>query len=167
MNAQPINRLDAICHPFRNSRSWASRVLLFVGALLRGPVGKTVNQPGDNANSALSFTERTEDPLESVPRFETRTERVQDGDSFPAFSRQMLEAQMLHSLTQAESEQARISQLKVGQSVEFRYRTDNTLAEIAVIHSLIKLLRLRVVMAGQFAKTSRGRNLYRARSSND
>ena len=42
---------------------------------------------------------------------------------------------MLHSLTQAESEEARISQLKIGQSVEFRYRTNNTLAEIAVIHS--------------------------------
>jgi murein DD-endopeptidase MepM/ murein hydrolase activator NlpD len=81
-------------------------------------------------------TERTEDPGERVPRFETRTERVQEGDSLSRlFSRQRLGARMLHSLTQAETEQTRISQLKVGQSVEFRYRTNSTLAEIAVIHS--------------------------------
>ena len=135
-----INRLDAICHPFPGIHVLGLvGSLLFVGALVAWPaVGETVNRPGEPMPiPALSkLTERTKDPKESIPQFETRTERVQDGDSLSRlFSRQRLEAQMLHSLTQAESEQARISQLKVGQSVEFRYRTDNTLAEIAVIHS--------------------------------
>ena len=122
-----INRLDAICHPFPGIHVLGLvGSLLFVGALVAWPaVGETVNRPGETTPiPALSkWTERTEDPLESVPRFETRTERVQDGDSLSRlFSRQNLEAQMLHSLTQAESGQAQISQLKVGQSVEFRYR---------------------------------------------
>ena len=135
-----INRLDAICHPFPGIHVLGLvGSLLFIGALVAWPaVGETVNRPGEPMPiPALSkLTERTKDPKESIPQFETRTERVQNGDSLSRlFSRQRLDARMLHSLTQAESEEARISQLKIGQSVEFRYRTNNTLAEIAVIHS--------------------------------
>ena len=117
-----INRLDAICHPFPGIHVLGLvGSFLFVGALVAWPaLGETANRTGGSMPiPALSmWTERTKDHVEPKPRFETRTERVQEGDSLSRlFSRQNLETQVLHSLTQAESDQARISQLKLGQSV--------------------------------------------------
>ena len=135
-----INRLDAICHPFPGIHVLVLvGSLLFVGALVAWPaVGETAGPDRwVNANTRACKTLRaTKIAVEPKPRFETRTERVQEGDSLSRlFSRQNFETQVLHSLTQAESGQAQISQLKAGQSVEFRYDSDNTLTEIAVIHS--------------------------------
>lgn len=135
-----INRLDAICHPFPGIHVLVLvGSLLFIGALVAWPaVGETAGRTGESMPiPALSiWTERTKNHVEPKPRFETRTERVQEGDSLSRlFSRQNLETQVLHSLTQVERGQAQISQLKAGQSVEFRYDSDNTLTEIVVIHS--------------------------------
>jgi murein DD-endopeptidase MepM/ murein hydrolase activator NlpD len=69
-------------------------------------------------------------------RFNVRSERVQDGDSLSRlFSRQNLKPQLLHSLMQSEKGEDRVFRLKVGQSVEFRYNNDSSLAELAVIQS--------------------------------
>lgn len=135
-----INRLDAICHPFPGIHVFGlAGSLFFVGVLIAWPtVGKTVNRTDKTMPiPALSMvTEQIGNQAGSTPNFETRIERVNDGDSLSRlFARQKLEARVLHSLTQAENEQARISQLKVGQSVEFLYDTEGTLTEITVIHS--------------------------------
>ncbi len=135
-----INRLYAICYPFPGIHVLGLvGSLLFVGALIFWPaVGETINQTGKSMPIPVFSTvlERSEESSESVLRLITRTEHVGEGDSLSRlFSRQDLEVQVLHSLTRAESGEARVSQLKIGQSVEFRYDNDNTLSEIAVIHS--------------------------------
>ena len=68
--------------------------------------------------------------------FDTRIERVREGDSLSRlFSRQNLSPQLLRALIQSEKGDHRVSRLKVGQTVEFRYAADSALAELAVIQS--------------------------------
>ena len=60
----------------------------------------------------------------------------EEGDSLSRlFSRQNLSPQFVRALIQSEKGDHRVSRLKVGQTVEFRYAADSTLAELAVIQS--------------------------------
>jgi murein DD-endopeptidase MepM/ murein hydrolase activator NlpD len=135
-----INRLDAICHPFPGTHVLGVvSSLLFISALVAWP---TTGETGSRADKtmpipALSmFTEAMKERVAPANRFDVRTERVQDGDSLSRlFSRQNLKPQLLHTLTQSEKGEDRVSRLKVGQSVEFRYNNDSSLAELAVIQS--------------------------------
>jgi murein DD-endopeptidase MepM/ murein hydrolase activator NlpD len=135
-----INRLDAICHPFPGAHVLGVvSSLLFIGALVAWP---TTGETGSQADKtmpipALSLSlEAMKERVAPAIRFDVRTERVQDGDSLSRlFSRQNLKPQLLHALTQSETGDDRVSRLKVGQSVEFRYNKDNSLAELAVIQS--------------------------------
>ena len=90
-----INRLDAICHPFPGIHVFGLvGSLFFVGALIAWPtVGKTVNRTGKTMPiPALSMVkERIGNQAGSTPKFETRIERVNDGDSLSRlFARQRL-----------------------------------------------------------------------------
>ena len=135
-----INRLDAICHPFPGTHVLGViGSLLFVGGLVAWP---TVGETGDQAKKQMpipalsSVYEEVKQTLSPANRLEVKTEQVQNGDSLSRlFSRQNLKPQLLHSLTLAEKGDNRVSQLKVGQIIEFRYRSDNSLQELAVIQS--------------------------------
>ncbi len=135
-----INRLDAICHPFPGTHVLGViGSLLFIGGLVAWP---TVGETGDQAKKQMpipalsSVYEEVKQTLSPANRLEVKTEQVQNGDSLSRlFSRQNLKPQLLHSLTLAEKGDNRVSQLKVGQTIEFRYRSDNSLQELAVIQS--------------------------------
>ena len=135
-----INRLDAICHPFPGTHVLGViGSLLFIGGLVAWP---TVGETGDQAKKQMpipalsSVYEEVKQTLSPANRLEVKTEQVQNGDSLSRlFSRQNLKPQLLHSLTLAEKGDNRVSQLKVGQTIEFRYRPDNSLQELAVIQS--------------------------------
>jgi murein DD-endopeptidase MepM/ murein hydrolase activator NlpD len=135
-----INRLDAICHPFPGTHVLGVvSSLLIISALVAWPTtGETGSQPDRTMPiPALSMSiEAMKERIAPANRFDVRTERVQDGDSLSRlFSRQNLKPQLLHTLTQSEKGEDRVSRLKVGQSVEFRYNNDSSLAELAVIQS--------------------------------
>ena len=134
-----INRLDAICHPFPGTHvlGLISSVLFITPLVLWPTVGETGHQSdGTTPIPKLAKTLKTNQQL--APRsepFVIRTERVQAGDSLSRlFSRQNLKPQLLHTLTQAEQGNRRISRLNVGQTIEFRYSGAN-LVELAVIQS--------------------------------
>ena len=134
-----INRLDAICHPFPGIHvlGLISSVLCITSLILWPTVGEIGGQSDQTMPiPALAKTLKTNQQL--VPRsepFVIRTERVQAGDSLSRlFSRQHLKPQLLHALTQAEQGNDHISQLNVGQTIEFRY-SGETLVELAVIQS--------------------------------
>ena len=131
-----INRLDAICHPFPKIHvlGLISSILFVMSLVLWPAIGET----GDQSNQtmpipALAKTLKTNQQL--APKSEPlviRAERVQAGDSLSRlFSRQHLKPQLLHALTQAEQGNDHISQLNVGQTIEFRY-SGETLVELAV-----------------------------------
>jgi murein DD-endopeptidase MepM/ murein hydrolase activator NlpD len=135
-----INRLDAICHPFPGTHVLGVvGSLLLIGTLISWPtVGETGDQPDKTMPiPALSMlTGVTNERVVPNNRFDVRTERVQNGDSLSRlFNRQNLKPQLLHTLTQAETGGNRVSQLNAGQTVEFRYTSDNSLAELAIIQS--------------------------------
>jgi len=135
-----INRLDAICHPFPGTHVLGVvGSLLFIGALAVWPaVGETGDQP-DKAMPIPALSSVSEEVKQTIPpinRLEVKTEQVENGDSLSRlFSRQNLKPQLLHSLTLAEKGDNRVSRLKVGQTIEFRYHSDNSLKELAVIQS--------------------------------
>ena len=93
-------------------------------------------KPGASPIPALAKTLKTNQHLTSQSEpLVIRTERVQAGDSLSRlFIRQKLKPQLLHALTQAEKGNHRISQLNVGQTIEFRY-SGEALVELAVIQS--------------------------------
>jgi murein DD-endopeptidase MepM/ murein hydrolase activator NlpD len=135
-----INRLDAICHPFPGTHVLGGvGSLLLIAALIAWPtVGETGNQPDKTMPiPALSMlTGVTNERVVPNIRFDVRTERVQSGDSLSRlFNRQNLKPQLLHKLTQAEKGDNRVSRLNVGQTVEFRYTSDNSLVELSIIQS--------------------------------
>jgi murein DD-endopeptidase MepM/ murein hydrolase activator NlpD len=113
--------------------------LLFISALVAWPTtGETGSQPDRTMPiPALSMSiGAIKERIAPANRFNVRSERVQDGDSLSRlFSRQNLKPQLLHSLMQSEKGEDRVFRLKVGQSVEFRYNNDSSLAELAVIQS--------------------------------
>jgi len=135
-----INRLDAICHPFPGIHVLGVvSSVIFVTVLVVWP---TTGETGSNTDQAMPipalslFTEAMTKPAAQAPRLEIRSERVNQGDSLSRlFNRQGLSPTLLHALTQAEDSDNRVSKLNVGQTVEFRYNNDDTLAELAVIHS--------------------------------
>ena len=111
-----INRLDAICHPFPGIHvlGLISSVLCITSLILWPTVGEIGGQSDQTMPiPALAKTLKTNQQL--VPRsepFVIRTERVQAGDSLSRlFSRQHLKPQLLHTLTQAEQGNRRISML--------------------------------------------------------
>ena len=134
-----INRLDAICHPFPGTHVLGLiSSFFFITSLVLWP---TVGETGDQSDQtmpipALAKTLKTNQQLASKSKsLVIRTERVQAGDSLSRlFSRQNLKPQLLHALTQAEKGNHRVSQLNVGQTIEFRY-SGETLIEVAVIQS--------------------------------
>ncbi len=133
-----INRLDAICHPFPGIHVLGLiSSILFITAVLWPTVGETGGQSDQTMPiPTLAKTLKTNRQLapQSEP-FIIRTERVQAGDSLSRlFSRQHLKPRLLHTLTQAEQGNRRISRLNVGQTIEFRY-SGETLVELAVIQS--------------------------------
>ena len=135
-----INRLDAICHPFPGIHVLGVvSSVIFVTVLVVWP---TTGETGSNTDQAMPipalslFTEAMTKPAAQAPRLEIRSERVNQGDSLSRlFTRQGLSPTLLHALTQAEDSDNRVSKLNVGQTVEFRYNSNDTLAELAVIHS--------------------------------
>ena len=134
-----INRLDAICHPFPGTHALGLISSVVFAALL--VLWPTVGETGDQSNQtmpipALAKTLKTNQHLTSQSEpLVIRTERVQAGDSLSRlFIRQKLKPQLLHALTQAEKRNHRISQLNVGQTIEFRY-SGEALVELAVIQS--------------------------------
>ena len=134
-----INRLDAICHPFPGTHVLGLiSSFFFITSLVLWP---TVGETGDQSDQTmpipvLAKTLKTNQQLASKSKsLVIRTERVQAGDSLSRlFSRQNLKPQLLHALTQAEKGNHRVSQLNVGQTIEFRY-SGETLIEVAVIQS--------------------------------
>jgi len=134
-----LERLNTLCHPFPGTHILGLSVSAIVLAtvILWPTSGQTI----PDALSSMPLTHLLQSDSQSQrrpsvdPEWRIAVEEVSNGDSLSAlFQRQKLSAQLLVEVTRNEGRSDRISRLKVGQQVEFRYDGDD-LKEVAVIHS--------------------------------
>lgn len=134
-----LERLNTLCHPFPGIHvlGVSASAILLTTALLWPSSGQTIPEGLSSMPLAhLLKSDASRDAATSEhAALRVVTEHVNSGDSLSVlFKRQNLSPQLLVDVTRNEGRSDRVSRLRAGQQVEFRYQGDH-LAEVAVIHS--------------------------------
>ena len=134
-----LDRLNTLCHPFPGTHvlGLSASVIALTAAVFWPRAESSVPESPSNMPLAHLFESSPGSQSDFRPNDDLTVvkERVRSGDTLSAlFQKQNLSAQLLVDVTQDEQADQRISRLRAGQDVEFRYNADD-LQEVAVIHS--------------------------------
>lgn len=134
-----LERLNTLCHPFPGTHvlGVSASAILLTTALLWPSSAQTIPEGLSSMPLAhlLKSNVSADAAASKQPDLRVVTEQVNNGDSLSVlFKRQNLSPQLLVEVTRNEGRSDRVSRLRAGQEVEFRYHGDQ-LAEVAVIHS--------------------------------
>ena len=135
-----ISRLNLVFRPFPAARGLGVIAFaFFIGILLTWP---DTSESGAKTDAYIPISLLTLLPsstgklTKQSSEFNVSKDVVQAGDSLSRlFARQKLTAQLLVEIIRGTSAGDNISNLKVGQQIEFRFDKINKLQELAIIHS--------------------------------